>query len=87
MTEGLMKIHKKANMKKVPANLPVFFIWGSDDPVGSYGATIKKLIDIYKANGIEKIDQKEYPGDRHEILNEDNKEEVERDIIDWVNKL
>ena len=36
--------------------------------------------------GMEKIDQKEYPGDRHEILNEDNKEEVEKDIIDWIDK-
>jgi alpha-beta hydrolase superfamily lysophospholipase len=33
---------------------------------------------------MEKIDQKEYPGDRHEILNEDNKEEVEKDIINWI---
>ena len=65
----------------------IYFIWGSEDPVGSYGATIKNLIEIYKSNGMEKIDQKEYPGDRHEILNEDNKEEVENDIISWVSKL
>ncbi len=87
MMEGLTKIHKSANMKKIPTTLPVFFIWGSEDPVGSYGATIKNLIEIYKSNGMEKIDQKEYTGDRHEILNEDNKEEVENDIISWVSKL
>ena len=85
MTEGLVKIHKSKNMKKIPTSLPVFFIWGSDDPVGSYGATIKKLIEIYKSNGI-KVDFKEYPGDRHEILNENDKETVEKDIIEWVNK-
>ena len=86
MTEGLSKIHKTKNINKIPNTLPVFFIWGSDDPVGSYGETIRKLIDIYKAKGMEKIDHKEYPGDRHEILNEDNKEEVEKDIIDWIDK-
>ena len=86
MTEGLMKIHKAKNIKKIPTELPVFFIWGSDDPVGSYGETIKQLIDIYKSNGMEKLAQKEYPGDRHELLNEDNKEEVEKDIIDWIDK-
>lgn len=85
MTEGLVKIHKSKNMKKIPSSLPVFFIWGSDDPVGSYGATIKKLIEIYKFNGI-KVDFKEYQGDRHEILNENDKETVEKDIIEWVNK-
>ena len=86
MTEGLTKIHKSKNIKKIPSNLPVFFIWGSEDPVGSYGASIKKLIEIYKSNGM-KIDFKEYPGDRHEILNENDKETVENDIIEWVNKI
>ena len=87
MTEGLLKIHKKSNMKKIPTKLPIFFIYGSDDPVGSYGKTIKDLFNIYKSNGIENLSIKEYPGDRHEILNEDDKEQVENDIIDWVSKL
>ena len=34
-----------------------------------------------------KIDFKEYPGDRHEILNENDKETVENDIIAWVDKI
>ena len=87
MTEGLFKIHKKANMKKIPTTLPIFFIYGSDDPVGSYGKTIKDLFNIYKANGIENLSIKEYVGDRHEILNEDDKELVENDIIDWIEKI
>ncbi len=87
MTEGLNKIHKSSNIKKIPASLPVFFIWGSEDPVGDYGKTIRKLIDIYKANGLTRVDFKEYAGDRHEILNENNKEEVENDIISWISKL
>ncbi len=87
MLEGLNKIHKSKNIKKIPTDLPVFFIWGSDDPVGSYGASIKDLIKIYQSNGMNKIEFKEYPGDRHEILNENDKETVENDIIEWVNKL
>ena len=87
MLEGLNKIHKSKNIKKIPTDLPVFFIWGSDDPVGSYGASIKDLIKIYQSNGMNKIEFKEYPGDRHEILNENDKEKVENDIIEWVNKL
>ncbi len=87
MTEGLSKIHKSKNIRKIPTKLPIFFIYGSDDPVGSYGKTIKALFNIYKSNGIENLSIKEYTGDRHEILNEDNKEEVENDIINWVNSL
>ena len=87
MLEGLNKIHKAKNIKKIPTELPVFFIWGSDDPVGSYGASIKALIKIYQSNGMKKIDFKEYPGDRHEILNENDKETVEKDILEWIGKL
>ena len=85
MLEGLSK--KSSNMKKIPASLPVFFIWGSDDPVGTYGKTIRELIEIYKSNGLKNIEQKEYEGDRHEILNENDKEKVENDIIEWISKL
>lgn len=87
MLEGLNKIHKAKNIKKIPTELPVFFIWGSDDPVGSYGTSIKDLIKIYQTNGMKKIDFKEYPDDRHEILNENDKETVEKDIIEWIGKL
>ena len=87
MTEGLAKIHKAKNMKKIPSSLPVFFIWGSDDPVGNYGQSIRALIDIYKKNGMDKVDFKEYTGFRHEILNDDCKEEVEKDIIAWIEKI
>ncbi len=87
MLEGLNKIHKAKNIKKIPTELPVFFIWGSDDPVGSYGASIKDLIKIYQSNGMKIIDFKEYPGNRHEILNENDKETVEKDILEWIGKL
>lgn len=87
MLEGLSKIHKSHNIKKIPAKLPVFFIYGSEDPVGSYGKTIKALADIYKNNGLNSVELKEYPGDRHEILNENDKEQVENDIINWIGKV
>ena len=87
MTHGLKKIHTPANIKKISVDLPVFFIYGSEDPVGSYGATIDKLMNIYKANGLKNLSLKAYEGDRHEIFNEDDKEEVEKDLMNWVNSL
>ena len=87
LTSGLKQIHKLKNIKNIPNTLPVFFIFGADDPVGDYGKTINKLYEIYKAKGMEKVDIKAYEGDRHEILNEDNKEIVEKDVIDWISSL
>ncbi len=84
MTSLLNKIHKSSNIKKINKNLPILFIYGTKDPVGSYGKTIEKLIRIYKKNNIKNISVKKYEGARHEPLNEINKEEVESDIINWI---
>lgn len=87
MTDGLTKIHKIKNMKKINKDLPIFFIYGEEDPVGGYGKTIKALYNIYKKNGIQKLELKSYPGDRHEVLNELDCETVENDILHWCNTL
>ena len=81
MTGGLSTIHKKSNMAKIDKDLPIYLLWGSEDPVGSYGTTIRQLAECYKKLGIKNLTLKEYPGDRHEILNESDKEEVEKDIL------
>ena len=87
LTYGLKQIHKPKNINKIPLNLPVYFLYGTDDPVGDYGKTINKLYDIYQKRGMDKVSLKAYEGDRHEILNEDDKETVDKDIIDWINTI
>ncbi|MBO4629753.1 MAG: lysophospholipase [Treponema sp.] len=81
MTAGLCNIHKKSNMAKIDKDLPIYMLWGSEDPVGDYGKTIRQLAECYKNLGIKNVTLKEYPGDRHEILNETDKETVEKDIL------
>lgn len=84
ITTALTTIHKKKNMKAVPVDLPVFFIYGKEDPVGGYGKTIEKLYDIYQKNGVKDVQIKGYENDRHEIFNEDDKETVENDVLQWL---
>ncbi len=80
---GFNWIHTKAHMKMIPQSLPVFIIAGDADPVGGYGKLVKDLHEIYKANGIQDLSMKLYPGARHEILNETNRTEVETDVLNW----
>jgi len=87
MMDGLNTIHKSKNIKNIPVDLPINFIYGTDDPVGTYGKTIQKLYDIYKKNGIKTVEIKGYEGDRHEIFNEDDKETVENDFVAWANRM
>lgn len=87
MTWGLCNIHKKANMAKIDKDLPVFMLYGAEDPVGDYGKTVKQLAECYKNLGVKNVTLKEYADDRHEILNETDREKVEADIVQLLDSL
>lgn len=87
LTDGLLNIHSRSNMKKIPKDLPVYIAYGDGDPVGNYGKTVEKLFRVYKKFGISNVQIKKYENVRHELLNEDIKETVENDIIDWFSKI
>ena len=81
---GLSRIHRKDQLARIPHGLPVFLLCGSDDPVGSYGKTVRALADLYASNGLSDVALKIYEGGRHEMLNETNRDEVTADILDWI---
>lgn len=73
------------NVKKMPKDLPLFLVSGDQDPVGDLGEGVKKVYHMYKEAGIEDLTYKLYENDRHEILNETDKEQVFSDIYAWMN--
>ncbi|MCZ8513502.1 lysophospholipase [Paenibacillus filicis] len=81
---GLLEIHKPEHLAHIPKRLPVFILSGDEDPVGHYGKGIRQLACMYAKLGLEQVTVKLYPGGRHEMLNETNREEVMQDIIDWL---
>ena len=76
----------KENLAKMKKDLPVFFIAGGDDPVGSYGKGIHKCVEQFKKAGMTDVSVRVYPLCRHEILNEINKEEIFEDVGQWIEK-
>lgn len=77
---------KNKTIKAVPKDLPVLFVAGGDDPVGDYGKGVEKAYKKFKKAGIKDVNIKLYPGYRHEILNDNCREEVEGDILAFVEK-
>ena len=86
---GLFSIIKQACSSKtinaVPKKLPVYFVAGADDPVGDYGKGVKKAYDKFVKAGVEDVSITLYEDSRHEILNDDCKDKVCADILDFIN--
>lgn len=71
-------------LNKMPRQLPVFFVSGEEDPVGDYGRAVKDVYESFQRLNMEHVQMKLYPGDRHEILNETDREDVYGDIYRWI---
>ncbi len=67
-------------------NLPILVTSGEEDPCGDYGVAIKSIYQKLNEN-IDNVDMNLYPDDRHEILNELDRDVVYQDILDWMNNL
>lgn len=73
------------NAAKLPKKLPLFIVSGMQDPVGGLGKGVKDVYDMYKDAGIFDLTYKLYEDDRHEILNETDKQMVFEDLLAWMN--
>ena len=86
MMKGIQFIEQKQNLLNMKKDLPVFFVAGGDDPVGSYGKGVRQCAEEFKKAGMQDVSVKIYPLCRHEILNEINREDVFADVADWMDK-
>ena len=84
MLSGIAYVAKGENLRKMNLNTPVLFISGEDDPVGDMGKGVRRAYAAFRRAGVRDAELKLYPGLRHEILNEADRETVYRDILDWL---
>ena len=83
----LMKLlslcNRKGWFKNISKALPILLISGDKDPVGDYGKGIKKVYKSLIENGKD-VTLKLYPDCRHEIHNDSCKEEMFKDILQFM---
>ena len=84
MAEGVTYIQQEDNLEKMRRDLPVLFLAGGDDPVGSYGKGVRKAAEAFRTAGMTDVAEKIYPLCRHEVLNEINREEIWQDTARWM---
>ena len=66
-------------------DLPIYVFAGDKDPVNANLAGLKIVAQRYRDAGIADVTEKYYPGGRHEMFNETNRDEVMRDLLAWMN--
>jgi alpha-beta hydrolase superfamily lysophospholipase len=71
-------------LARIRADLPVLIVVGDADPVNENLAGVRFLETSWRAAGVRHIDTRVYPGARHELLNETNRDAVTADIIGWL---
>ncbi|MCD8376598.1 MAG: alpha/beta hydrolase [Oscillospiraceae bacterium] len=84
MMEGLQYIADKSNLRRMDPATPVLFFSGDRDPIGQNGAGVRKVANWFRQAGAEDVTVRLYPGGRHEMLNETNREEVQSDLLSWL---
>ncbi|MCM1144521.1 MAG: alpha/beta hydrolase [Blautia sp.] len=80
----IYNLHDKKNVESMPKELPIMMIAGADDPVGDYGKGVEKVYQSYLDCGMQNVQMKLYEKDRHELLNETDRERVYEDIYRWI---
>lgn len=86
MFTGILRLYDPDFLNRMPKDLPLLFLAGDADPVGEQSKGVQRAIDSLKAIGVQNITQKFYPGARHELLMEINRQEVFADIGNWLDQ-
>jgi alpha-beta hydrolase superfamily lysophospholipase len=81
------RLSDPVSLTKIRADLPIYLFSGSEDPVGQQLEGVETLIDRYRKAGLQDISHDFYPGGRHEMLNEINRNEVLTNLLGWMSRL
>ncbi len=82
---GVKDLYEECNLDCIRKELKILIISGDKDPVGGYGKKVEKLFETYVDTGIKEVSVKLYPDKRHELLNEDIRDQVMFDALNFFN--
>ncbi|OEU99486.1 MULTISPECIES: alpha/beta fold hydrolase [Streptomyces] len=83
---GSRKINDPGQFARIPRELPVHVAVGDQDPCHQGLTLVHELLEDFRHRGTRDLSWRAYPGARHEILNETNRDEVEADLLAWFER-
>ena len=84
LVAGQGVVNTASHAAAVPAELPMLLASGDRDPVGAMGRGVQRAATLYRRAGVREVSVLLYPGGRHELLNETNRDQVTGDILTWI---
>lgn len=85
LLNALLCANSKPVIENTPTDLPMLFLSGGMDPIGQYGDGVYRAVKRYIDHGCN-VSVRIYPGARHELMFELNRDEVMRDIYGFLVK-
>jgi alpha-beta hydrolase superfamily lysophospholipase len=83
LLETIAKVMEPDAITHIPRGTRVLLLTGECDPVSENGARVRELERRLRDAGLD-VASRYYAGARHEVLNETNRDEVHRDVVDWL---
>ena len=80
---GLRWVSQPSVAAQMPKHLPVHLVAGEVDPVGGAVGT-EEVAALFRDVGMRDVSVRIWPGARHEVLQETNRDEVEADLVAWL---
>ena len=81
---GAERLADPAVIGGIRSDLPILVVSGDADPLAGGGALVELLGERYREAGLKDVTVTLYPGARHEIFNETNRDAITVDVIDWL---
>ena len=85
MLNGISYTSKISTIEKMDKSIPIILLSGEEDPVGDMTKGITKYYNVLKKHGYN-VELKLYPNTRHDLLNEESKEKIYKDISQYIEK-
>lgn len=70
---------------KMPKDLPLLILAGDEDPVGEKGKGVRRFRAMLERIGMKEVTCRVYPGNRHELIHDLDKEQIFSDLRKWCN--
>lgn len=87
MFAGGRAVADAARLGAMRSDLPLYVAVGEADPVGGPLVLATLLVERYAAAGLTDVVFRSYPGARHEIFNETDRDDVVADLLTWLDRV